>query len=121
MLILVLAFGVAAMACRYLQMYAPSNAIIAQIRQERPRLRVASGLLVLSTALALGAHVLADWVAAGGRGWLNLIVLVAIWDCLKFAIMAIAVALRCVVAALQKAPTRTAAAPYLRPPEPIRR
>ena len=37
MLIPLLAFGVAALAHRYLQMYAPSNAIVARVRRERPR------------------------------------------------------------------------------------
>ena len=88
MLILILAFGVAALAHRYLQTYAPSNVIVARVRQERPRLRVAAGLLVLSAALASGAVVLADWVANGGPGWLNLVVLIAIWDAFKFAFLA---------------------------------
>lgn len=84
MLILILAFGVAALAHRYLQMYAPSNAIVARVRQERPRLRVAAGLLVLAAALACAAILLSRWAAAGGPGWLNLVVLIAIWDAMKF-------------------------------------
>jgi hypothetical protein len=63
--------------------------------------------------------VLANWATDGSPGWLNLIVLIAIWDCFKFAVMALAVFLRCVVATLRKTPALTAAAPYWRPPEPI--
>ena len=88
---LILAFGVAALAHRYLQMYAPSNAIVARVRRARPRVRVAGGLLVLSAALAFVAAILTDVVASGGPGWLNLLVLIAAWDALKFGILAVRV------------------------------
>lgn len=89
MLILILAFGVAALALRYLRMYAPSNAVIARVRRGRPRLRVVAGVLALSSTLAAGALLLARWVACGGPGWLNLIILIAIWDAMKFAWLAV--------------------------------
>jgi hypothetical protein len=91
---LILAFAVAALAHRYLQTFAPSNAIAAKVRREQPRLRVAAGLLVLSGLLAAGAFVTADWVTRGGPGWLHLVVLIAIYDAFKFALLSIAVALR---------------------------
>lgn len=94
MLIFVLAMSLTVFAYRYLQTYAPSNAIVARVRRERPRLRVVAGLLLLSVALASCAIFLADWAAAGGPGWLNLIVLIAIWDAFKFTFMAILVSLR---------------------------
>jgi hypothetical protein len=76
-------------AHRHLQMYAPSNAIVARVRQERPRFRVVAGLLVLSAALAMGAIALSRWAATGGPGLLHLVVLIAIWDAFKFAWLAV--------------------------------
>jgi hypothetical protein len=97
---------------RYLQAYAPSNAIVATVRRERPRVRVACGLLVLSAVLAFGAVALADWAARGGPGWPNLLVLIAVCDAFKFASLAVAIALRRALAALREAarPTRAPAA-----------
>lgn len=103
MLIPLLAFGVAALAHRYLQMYAPSNAIVRRVRRKRPRLRMAGGLLGLSAGLALVAAILADFVANGGPGWLNLLVLGAVWDALKFGILGGAIALRCGLTVLREA------------------
>jgi hypothetical protein len=94
MLIPLLALGVAALAHRYLQTHAPSNAIVRRARRERPRLRIAGGLLGLSASLALVAAILADWVANGGPGWLNLPVLIAVWDAFKFGTLGGAMALR---------------------------
>jgi hypothetical protein len=113
MLILVLAVCVAAVAHRYLQVYAPSNAIVALVRREQPRLRVASGLFVLSTALATGAIFLAEWAANGGPGWLNLLVLIAIWDAFKFAFLALAIIVRRSLDELRRAGSRKRAQSWL--------
>jgi hypothetical protein len=91
---LILALGVAALVYRHLQMYAPSNAIVARIRQKRPRFRVAAGLMGLSATLAAGAFVLADRVVSGAPGWLNIVVFIAIWDACKFAALGVAVFVR---------------------------
>lgn len=103
MLILILAFGVAALAHRYLQWYAPSNAIVAWVRRERPRFRIGAGLLGLATTLVFGAIGLSYWAANGGPGWLNLIVLIAIWDAFKLAFLALALVARCARATLREA------------------
>ena len=105
MLIPLLGFGVAALTHRYLQMYAPSNAIVAKVRRERPRLRSAAGLLVLAAALASGALVLAQRVANGGPGWMNLIILITIWDALKFTLSAFGLFASRVVSACGQAPS----------------
>ena len=94
MLIFLLAVSGAALAHRYLQVYAPSNVVVAHVRRARPRLRVAVGLLALSVTLASTAFALAEWVVNGGPGWLNLVIIFAVWDAFKFIFMAIAVALR---------------------------
>jgi hypothetical protein len=88
MLIPIPAIGAASRAHRYLQAYAPSNILVARIRRIRPRPRVVAGLLALSATLAAGALLLAGWVASGGPGWLNLVILTAIWNAMKFAWMA---------------------------------
>jgi hypothetical protein len=93
-MMLILALGVAALAHRYLQMYAPSNAIVARVWRKRPCARVVGGLLILSAALAFVAAILADWVANGGPGWLNLLVLIAVWDAFKFGTLGGAIAIR---------------------------
>ncbi len=102
MLILVFALGIGARAHRFLQMYAPSNAVVARVRQERPRVRIAAGLLLVSATLLAGALVLADWVVNGGPGWLNLVTLVAVWDAFKFTLLALAVLLRSGIARMRR-------------------
>jgi hypothetical protein len=103
MLILFLALRGVAFASLYLQMYAPSNAIVAKVRRERPRLRIAAGLAGLSATLAAGAFLLSDRMATGGPGWLHLIVLIAIWDSFKMGFLALAVVVRRALLALQHA------------------
>jgi hypothetical protein len=93
--VLILAVGVAVLVHHYLQMNAPSNAIVAKIRRERPRVRVAAGLVGLSATLSAGAFVLADCMTSGAPGWLNLIVLIAIWDACKLGALGVEVFLRC--------------------------
>ena len=83
-------FMVAA-AHRYLQLYAPSNAVIARVRMTPPRWRVALGVSALAVTLLLATHVLAAVVAAGGPGWLNLVVVVLAWDAIKFGWLAVVV------------------------------
>ena len=102
MLILVPAMCLATAVRRYLQTYAPSNAMVARVRRERPRLGVVGGLLVLSAALAFGTLILADWAASGGPGWLNLLALLAVWDCFKFTFLALAETLRLVCSKLHE-------------------
>ena len=82
------------------ELYAPSNAIVARVRRGRPRVRVAGGLLVLSAALVFCGAILADWVAKGGPGWLNFLVLLAVWDAFKFGLLAIAIGIRRVLSCL---------------------
>lgn len=106
MLILVPSMCLAAAAHHYLQIYSPSDAIVARVRRARPRIQVAGLLLVLSAAIAFGARILADWAASGGPSWLNLLVLIAIWDCFKFLFLALASALSTVRKVGASGPTR---------------
>lgn len=88
---------------RVLQLYAPSNVLAARVRRERPRFGTALRLVAMAVVLVVGAHLLATWAATGGPDWLNLVVLIAIWDAMKFTLLAIAVILRRAGAALRGA------------------
>jgi hypothetical protein len=57
----------------------------------------------MAAGLVVGAHLLATWAVSGGPGWLNLVILIAIWDAMKIALLAIAVLLRRAGVALRRA------------------
>ncbi|RYP84341.1 hypothetical protein EKO23_16005 [Nocardioides guangzhouensis] len=84
-------------AHRYLQRYAPSNALISRVRIAPPRWWTAILLAVLATTTLAAMHLLAEAVAAGAPGWLNLVVVVLGWDSIKFGLAAASVALRSAV------------------------
>ena len=73
-------------AHRYLQLYAPSNWVIARARAAPPRARTMLLLAALAITMLMAMHSLADAVAAGAPGWLNLVVLVLAWDMIKFGL-----------------------------------
>jgi hypothetical protein len=78
-----------AVTLRLLQTYAPSNILIARVRASRPSVRISIGLAALSLVLVSGAHGLGIAIENGAPGWLNLIVLVLLWDATKFTSMAV--------------------------------
>ncbi|MBM7517563.1 hypothetical protein [Nocardioides nitrophenolicus] len=67
-------FAVAAIH-RFLQLYAPTNLLVRQVRAQEPRCSVAAVLSGLATTLLVMMHLLGEAVANGGPGWLNLAVL----------------------------------------------
>ena len=79
---------------RYLQLCAPSNVLIARVRNSPPRWRTAVLLLALAHALIWAAHLLSMAIEAGSPGWLNLLVLVFAWDAIKFWLLAIHTGIR---------------------------
>ena len=87
---------------RYLQFYAPTNVLVRRVRSAPPRWRTVAGLLALAGALVTAMHALAEAVAAGAPGWLNLVVMVFAWDALKI----IAVTLLAVIRRICRASTR---------------
>jgi hypothetical protein len=94
-LLMVPVFFLVSTAHRYLQLYAPSNMLITWMRVAQPRGRHALLLLsVLASTALLAMHVLAQAVAAGAPGWLNLIVLILAWDAIKLGLAAVFVTLR---------------------------
>ncbi len=66
--------------------YAPTNLLIAAIRTRRG-LKWGIPAMLLAAPYLLAASWCATIVEAGGGGWLNLIVLLAAWNAMKFTIM----------------------------------
>jgi hypothetical protein len=87
---------------RYLQLYAPSNVVVARTRSARPRYRSALLLGVLAMTLLMVMHGLAEAIAAGAPGWLNLVVVVLAWDAIKLALFAVSVVMRRMALSCQK-------------------
>lgn len=79
---------------RYLQCCAPSNLLARQVRASAPTLPKAGALLALAAVLLTVMHVLAEAVAGGASGWLNLVVIALAWDAIKLGALAGYTALR---------------------------
>lgn len=75
-------------ARRYLQHYAPSNVLIRRVQVSRPLLSSVAGLLALTGLLLVAAKVASNAGQAGVLGWLNLAVLVLVWDSMKVGAVA---------------------------------
>ena len=95
MLLFIPILYVVACAYRYLQLYAPSNLLIARVRTSPPRWRTATFLMALAYALIWATHYLSMAIQHGALGWLNLIVLVLAWDAIKVGLAAASVAFCC--------------------------
>jgi hypothetical protein len=67
-----------------LQRSAPSNVLIARARESESTVRACIGLVTIGLALVIVAHGLSLATQRGGPGWLNLLVLVLLWDGIKF-------------------------------------
>jgi hypothetical protein len=87
-----------AAAHRYLALYAPSNILIRWVRMSQPRWRTVGAMAVLTGIVLLAMRAVAEGVAAGAPGWLNLVVLVLAWDAIKVAILTVHIGLRAVFA-----------------------
>lgn len=83
-----------ALAHRLLVLYAPSNVLIRHVRIRPPSLSALMGLFALAIALLVAMHLLAEGVASGAPGVLNLVVLVLAWDAIKCGVMVCHTALR---------------------------
>jgi hypothetical protein len=94
LVLLVLTFRLVAVFQRWVARHAPSNLVLARVGMSPPRWRHAAGLAVLASVSFAVSRLLAAALEAGAPGWLNLVVLVATWDGLKFGWHAIGVALR---------------------------
>jgi hypothetical protein len=92
--------GVAA-AHRMLQLYAPSNLLIAQARVRPPVWRTVLVLAAVAVAALVLMHGLDVAVSAGAPAWINLIVLILAWDAIKFGVASALVAARCLLRPLR--------------------
>lgn len=72
----------------FLRCYAPSNVILDAIRARRGYKWGFPAALVLVPACLYAASFTTTLIEHGAPGWLNLVVLILIWDALKFAVMA---------------------------------
>jgi hypothetical protein len=74
--------------------YAPSNIVAARVRAAAPT-RCAGVLLVATTYLLLwSAHIISTFVANGGPGWVNIMVLALAWDAMKAFTLAAVIGIR---------------------------
>lgn len=72
---------------RYLlRRYMPTNILLDLIRTRRG-LKWGVPAMLLAAPYLLAASICTNFIAGGGAGWLNLLVLLFIWNALKFLVM----------------------------------
>jgi hypothetical protein len=69
----------------FLRTYMPTNILLDALRTRRG-LKWGVPAMLIAAPYVLGAWLLTVWIADGGPGWLNLLVLLFIWNALKFVI-----------------------------------
>ena len=74
---------------RLLLACAPSNILISHVRASRPALRASAAMLTASVLLVGIAHAVSVAIQNGAPRWLNLLVLILLWDTIKFALVAV--------------------------------
>lgn len=94
-------------AHHYLAIFAPSNVLIRRTRSSPPRWRDVAVLIGLVAGLLIAVHLLVDGIAAGGPGWLNIVVLVLAWDAIKFGLLALRTTGSCIASAAGRLLPRT--------------
>jgi hypothetical protein len=70
----------------FLRRYMPTNILLDVIRTRRG-LKWGIPAMLLAVPYLLAASICTDLIADGGPGWLNLLVLLFIWNAMKFLIM----------------------------------
>jgi len=63
----------------------PTNILLDALRSRRG-LKWGVPAMLIAAPYLLGAWLLTVWIADGGPGWLNLLVLLFIWNALKFLV-----------------------------------
>lgn len=94
-----------ASAQRVLHAVAPSNMLIARMRNGGSNVTAGAALAVVASLSLLVTRLLTEAVAAGAPGWLNLAVLVLAWDTIKFGIASCLVFIGSVRTVARAAPT----------------
>ena len=69
----------------FLRTYMPTNILLNALRTRRG-LKWGVPAMLIAVLYLLGAWLLTVWIADGGPGWLNLVVLLFIWNALKFLV-----------------------------------
>jgi len=69
----------------FFQRSMPTNILI-RATHSRRGLKWGVPAMLLAVAYAVIAAVLAQWVAGGAPGWINLLVLVCLWNAIKFVV-----------------------------------
>lgn len=70
----------------FLRRYMPTNILLDLIRTRRG-LKWGVPAMLLAAPYLLAANICTNLIADGGPGWLNLLVILFIWNALKFLIM----------------------------------
>lgn len=70
----------------YLRRYMPTNVALDAIRTRRG-LKWGVPAMLLGAPYLVAAYICTSLIAAGGPGWLNLLVLLFIWNATKFLVM----------------------------------
>ncbi|MGG7449294.1 sulfate permease [Plantibacter auratus] len=73
-------------ARHYLRRHKPTNILVDAIRTRRG-LKWGTSAMLLALPYLLTAAVFRDLIKAGGPGWLNLLILVRIWNAMEMIIM----------------------------------
>ena len=69
----------------FLRTYMPTNILLDALHTRRG-LKWGAPAMLIAVLYLLGAWLLTVWIADGGPGWLNLVVLLFIWNALKFLV-----------------------------------
>lgn len=70
----------------YLHRYMPTNRLLDAIRTRRG-LKWGTPAMLLAVPYLFAASICTTLIAAGGPGWLNLLVVLFIWNALKFIVL----------------------------------
>lgn len=70
----------------FLRRYMPTNILLDLIRTRRS-LKWGLPAMLLAAPYLLAASICTNLIADGGPGWLNLLVLLLVWNALKFIVM----------------------------------
>lgn len=88
LVLMALLWRLCAAAQRLMRVWMPSNVTLDWLRTRRGVKWAIPAACVLTPAYLLAAALANVWIKDGGPGWLNLFVLVFIWDAFKFGFMA---------------------------------
>lgn len=89
MIIFIIAWQLSATIHRYLQTYAPTNIAIAWLRTRRGLKWAIPAAIVATPIYAWAASTVVRVIDGGGPPWLGFVVMLCVWNALKFTINAL--------------------------------